>query len=380
MGEIAAPVQVRPYKAGDEAQIVDLLRPHWTHLRGADALSKWSWEYLASPRPAIITVAECDHRIVGHYAILPMRMQCGRTVVWGGKAEGGIVDPAFRGAHGFSYLPKGETRTVYSLLITQTLERARDAGMQLVWGLPNVTAQQGQVKAGYTALSVPISRYILPVHPVRSLTQAATEIHGAKYPLRALRSLAIDSFRLLMRPNPQLALDPGLEVVDATSGKWGDDGLWPRHDGKTNSITVSRTTEYLQWRFIHNPNLPHRLLVSRRGKEATAYLCFAVHGIEGRIEGKVVDMIALESRERDLWALLAQAVRLMKQQGVAFITAWFARNKSLAVCRDALRHQSFMETSVHSIALLVKTYGLEDVGALDPQNWDLDMAFTEGVG
>ncbi len=324
-------------------------------------------------------MAEYDDRIVGHYAVLPMRMKYGRTNVWGGKAEGGIVDSAFRGAEGLRYLPPGETRTVYNILITRTLERARDDGIQLIWGFPNRVAVRGQVKAGYAVLSVPVSRFVLPVRVGPSLKQLARDARGMKHPLEGLESLADWTVRLLVRPEPITAPDAAIQIVDLAQGEGIDAEFWEGYDSETDGITISRNPEYIRWRFSTNPCLLHRVLALRRGGETAAYLAYAVRDQGRGREGRVVDMIARQKGVSDLRILLGQAVQSMQRQGVSFITGWFARNRNMTVYRDALRRQDFLQSSSPSIDVLVKTYDLPEALALDPGSWDLDMAFTEGT-
>lgn len=371
-------VKIRPYEAGDEDRIVDLLCPQWTHLSGPDALRNWRWEYQGGPRPAIVSVAEYGHNLVGHYAVLPMRMKCGEAGIWGGKAEGGIVSPEFRGTRGQKYLPEGETRTVYNLLIAETLRRASEEDILLVWGFPNIIGVRGQVRAGYFLISVPISRYLLPLTLTSSARQIASEVRGARNPLSLYTTLAKGWFRRLIRPTASPLPDDGLEVTDASGNESGIGALWDRYDRERNCTTIARGAEYLRWRMIENPVLRHRALVTKRDAYLTSLVSYAVH--RGRVpEGRIVDMIALEGHGIDLLAALGQAARAMQGEGVAFITSWFSRNATSAPYRDALSRLGFLNSSTPAMNLLVKTYGPIEGRARDPAEWDLSMAFTEGV-
>ncbi len=60
--------EVRPYRAGDEVQILDLFETCFHHRRGLD---HWQWEFQDNPyssEPRIIVAAAPDGRLVAHYA------------------------------------------------------------------------------------------------------------------------------------------------------------------------------------------------------------------------------------------------------------------------------------------------------------------------
>lgn len=60
--------EVRPYRDGDEAQILDLFETCFHHRRSLD---HWRWEFLRnpySPRPRIVVATAPNGRIVAHYA------------------------------------------------------------------------------------------------------------------------------------------------------------------------------------------------------------------------------------------------------------------------------------------------------------------------
>lgn len=380
MVNFAPTVNIREYTAGDETRIIDLLKPHWTHLSHGNSLEYWRWEYRMGPRPAIITVAEFGDEIVGHYAVLPMRMKYGRKSIWGGKAEGGIVRKDFRGAHGLRHLPMGGTRTIYNLLITRTLKEAHSQGIQLIWGFPNQVALRGQVKAGYEVIRVPTSRFLIPITLRFTLGRMALQTGSTQQPFRTVSALGRGWFTQLVRRQTPGGPNCDARILDVTDHPAVLDPLWRWYDADTECITIARNREYLEWRMASNPVLHHQLLAAERSDEATAYVSFALVNHGSWLEGRIVDMIAAKGRTPDLSASLEQAVEAMRRGGAKLVTTWIAANELAAPCVESLGEAGFMRSSRRTMDVLVKTDGLEPYLARQPQMWNLDVAFTEGVG
>ena len=73
---------VRPYKPGDEDQIIQLLDvvfDGWPHFNiPCTPLEHWEWKYLDNPRKKYFaSVAEVDGRIVGCCHSIPVRIKIG---------------------------------------------------------------------------------------------------------------------------------------------------------------------------------------------------------------------------------------------------------------------------------------------------------------
>lgn len=117
-------MKIRNYKVGDALQIYNLFALHTVYQRDA---AFWVWiNRMLSDINSIITVAEKDGQIVGHYAIIPricilkdgVELKCGLGIH-------AFVDPLFR-----------QQISIYSISqLAYTI--AKSKGFEFIYGFPN---------------------------------------------------------------------------------------------------------------------------------------------------------------------------------------------------------------------------------------------------
>jgi len=134
-------ISLRPYRAGDENNIVDFL--NFAYPRGWGDLEQWKWHYVDYPtfEKDTVFILETDGTIVGHRGLflrdvfIPSIGKV-RTVSFGGTA----VHPDFRGFG------------TYSRLHQATLETARSKNACLVftWNARGLITYRHNKKTGFT--------------------------------------------------------------------------------------------------------------------------------------------------------------------------------------------------------------------------------------
>ena len=94
--------EVRPYRPGDEEEVVQLLElvfNGWPHMDlPCSPLEHWLWKHTDNPfKKSIVMVAEKDGRIIGANHTILLKIRIGNEVVIGGQATDLAVHPDFRG-------------------------------------------------------------------------------------------------------------------------------------------------------------------------------------------------------------------------------------------------------------------------------------------
>ncbi|MGI6863371.1 GNAT family N-acetyltransferase [Bacteroides sp. KG156] len=86
-------IVIRQYKPGDEQGINMLFIKHLPYLRDNDF---WLWINRIVGGTSIIFIAECDKKIIGHYAIVPRSVIVGDVSYKSGLGIHAFVDPDYR--------------------------------------------------------------------------------------------------------------------------------------------------------------------------------------------------------------------------------------------------------------------------------------------
>lgn len=379
-------VVFRCYESGDEAEIIELMKPYWKHFNSDRAQEFWRWEYTEGPNgQAFKMVAEHDGKIIGHYATLPMMMICGEIMVKGGKAEGSVVHPLYRGNIAPKFCSQEKDVRILGKLIENLFLAARKEGTDVIWGFPKEVALKPQVRAGYHYVPMPLNVLILPIDASKAFSSVFFQevrnkifrsflIYGAKIYYK-LATTNVYFRKQKKQDNPQVNVQQ-ISRLDVDY-----DSFWRRYVAGNKCITIKRDSKYMSWRFLDNPVRSHQVFVCKRNKEITA--CVVTNIVKDRFSiGNVVDILGLKEYENDLDLLLEHVISFLKNKGVISINTWFAKNRYSERYVEILKRKKFLVLPVGSrLNLIVKILNssLDRDFLLDLDNWYITMAFTEGV-
>lgn len=126
-------MEIRPYQAGNEKQILELF-----HLSFGKPLSEnfWQWRFAHHPEDKkMIMLMWDDDRLVGHYAVSPMRMLIGGIEVLTALSMTTMTHPEYSGRGIFTDLAE----SLYS-------EQKTKNQLAAVWGFPNHNSHYGFIK------------------------------------------------------------------------------------------------------------------------------------------------------------------------------------------------------------------------------------------
>jgi GNAT superfamily N-acetyltransferase len=217
---VLSSLTIREYRDEDEDAVLHLLRVALGAGRTFDRTPTfWRWKHFQNPfGPSLLTVAR-NQEVCGLRALLRWRFRAGGRLVQAVRAVDTATHPAHR-RHG-----------VFSALTRQTLERARQEGVDLVFNTPNAISLRGYVKLGWTL----VGRPSVLVRPVRPLRMVQAVVRGAA---------TGDGERPVGRPAMPVGawLHHGVErLLEA------DDGL---HAAR---IRTDRSVAFLRWRYASLP-------------------------------------------------------------------------------------------------------------------------------
>ncbi len=381
----------RKYKEGDESGIIELMKPYWKHFDSEKAYDFWEWEYKNNPNgQALMLLAEHDGKIVGHYAILPIRMSYDHITINGGKAEGSVVHPEYRGNIAPRFYKKEKDVRIFEKLIHNLFETAEKRQVDLIWGFPNTIALKPQIRTGYHYIPMPITIMILPIDINKAFDKLFSAIKfktlfilGSKLYYKVMttsiihKNLRTDKFWEKFRAeNKVLIRELSVSDLDEKIDKF-----WEKFSIENKCITVERNQKYLGWRFIQDPVIPHKVFVCERNEDITATVVInMLH--QGNVTANIVDIVGLENYETDLHFLLLHVIQILRDEGVTVVETWFGENEQSRKYVRILKKCKFLSIPIkkrlHLIVKILNQNLKKDV-IYNMDNWYITMAFTEGV-
>jgi hypothetical protein len=155
---------------------------------------------------------------------------------------------------------------------------------------------------------------------------------------------------------------------------------------ENNVVTVKRDMDYLRWRFLSNPVVPHQITVTESEDKITSMTVFSLKSMKGGIvAGNLVDVVAIKDKMHHLDICLASSIRDIDEAGAAYVETWMNDSDIFDRIRPHLRKQGFVPIPRRfygqGLDLIYKSFGPSTDAEMlkNPRNWYITMAFTEGT-
>ena len=299
---------IRKFKNEDVDEILNLLNNVFKQKFTRDW---WKWKYELNPsgfrgQDGDIWVAESEHKIVGHYALIPEKIKFYSRVIDIAQSVDTATHPDFRGKGVFTALAK----KVYS---------AAKNRYPFLIGFPSAMAYRGFLNMGWKDLSpVPEHTKILdynsfsnrkfsnPIYSQSAKTLLKTCYHLTQLP----KSLKFSSIK---------GTNVEIEQIKKFSSEF--DPFWDKSRMKYN-IVMERTSAFLNWRFSKQFG-SYQFFIARSTKE-NEILGYVV--IKNSINSlDIIDLIALQDQDKAILELIDTAVRTCKDLGLDSIRCWFPK-------------------------------------------------------
>jgi len=219
---MTASLDVRPYKKGDERQILELFSLSFGGRQMT--LPYWKWRFQDNPAgPGVIELCWDGDLLVAHYAVTNLAMSIDGKIYSAGLSGTTMTHPRYRGLG------------LFTKLASHTYQRMSADDMIMVWGFPNAVSHRGfTTDLGWQDIyEVPMFRLNTGAIKIRStlFTDKVCEL-----------SFADERF----------------------------DRFWERVKND-HDIIIRRDRGYINWRYFSNPLENYRLIAYLDNEEIQGY-------------------------------------------------------------------------------------------------------------
>ena len=363
---------MRRYKKGDERGIIDLRNNIFGSSRPTD-LAKWQWEYLNNPQGiSMIFIYEDKEKIVGHYALKPILIKYRNKSILSGSAEDAMMHKHYRGNLRFLNL------------VIKVLEFSHIDRIDLIWGFPNIVALLPQIRAGFNnignvfnLIKIVNIRIVLEKF-IRSYIKSRFISKIVIY----LCSLSFSVLNLFFNIGRSKS-DENIIIRSISRFDKRVDTLWEKANGDYG-ITIVRSCEYLNWRFVENPFVISKIFIAEKKEKILGYIVLKTAILKNQYKVGIISDLLFDMKEKKvLNALLNNAIKYFKGEEVAHI--------SLLIVKDGYNNKSFINTfrkkgflfksrsSISPFILKANEKKVDVNFVNDIKNWYITNAFHSGV-
>ena len=233
---------------------------------------QWRWEYIEKPEPkSLLLVAEENNNIVGTQALLPIHFRQGSHTFLTAKGEESFLVPGFRG--------KGILHRMY----VELFSHVGFDEIEVTWAITG--AHKVAIGAGYDN-PYDVLRY-------RVLLQSAKDKQGP-WPIRLAsisKNVIRSDFSFLSPKSMSYERGSVLTGVDDVLDLEFISDVWKSVTRRfPEVVSIDRSLDYLEWRFLRNPWVKHHMIRYARSSSDRGYLVYSINQEGGC---KVVDAMAV---------------------------------------------------------------------------------------
>jgi hypothetical protein len=298
--------KIKPYQDGDEDNIIPLFEKVYGRLMGkTESYQHWRWEFLENPvKPVSIMLAWHRQRLIGHYAVNPLR-----AWVLGQEL---LVSLSLDTMTDKDYEKKGIFSNTAKCLYDQIVSN----GVSFVFGFPNAQSIGGFLKRlGWHILS-PVAIYICPLD-VGPFMKSKTK---SDYLGLAASKISRPTLRILVKYASKKYYNDNIEVrKEDKFGSWSDE-LWLRCRNQ-HALWIVRDLKYLSWRYDMRPESNNEIFTAWFNSNIAGYV---ITTSQTRNEGRVsfiLDMLADVNVNGTIEALLKAVINSSIKNNDAMISA-----------------------------------------------------------
>ena len=292
---------VRSYLPGDEEQIIALFEEVFGKPMGLTESAKhWTWEFGENPSGLfMITLAFNDSRVVGQYAVVPLRFTIDGEERLAGLSLDTMVHPDYR------------RQDMFSITAKALFDDFEKLGAAFVYGFPNKNSIHSfREKLDWrTVMQLPLQ--VCALRPGRF----AAERLGL--PVARLINLIFSTVR---RVNCLFLgkAHPSIEICEVSDFTWADN-FWQRAKC-FHRLWVTRDTAYLTWRYSR-PESDYRIRIAKKDGEVVGYVVTSLRDWNGYCTLFILDLVVDPSERAATDALVANVLRQGQESSAEIITA-----------------------------------------------------------
>lgn len=247
-------MEIRQYQQGDEKEILKLFK---LVFKQEMTIEYWKWRFKDNPytKEILITLMWEEKELIGHYAVSPVEM----------LFEGKIIKTAL--SMTTMTHPEHGGKGVFSQLASHLYNELESKGYKMVWGFPNNNSHYGFVKN--------LNWKDIAIIPMMSVQMEEIRVKAEKK----------NDYKILK------SFDPGILLSIQNSPK---------------PLSIHKTREYLEWRYVNNPSQKYKILNLKNENGLAVYKIFPAFDNKQKWE---VDLMELNfKQDLDILKCLINAI------------------------------------------------------------------------
>lgn len=268
----------------------------------------YEWKCYENPiLPGEMWLAEDGDTLVAIKNITPKRMKVLGTMVNGAEMGDSFTHPDY------------QRRGIFTNLSKAARESALNRGISLIYNTPNKKASlPGYIKKlNHVPVPIRLHGLVKPVNPKQLLKKTL--------PFAPLATLLSPAVEIVSRAMFRIAMK-GLAKSDVfvyqESGFPDDiDALWEQAS-KNYEVILARTKDYLEWRYVTNPDT-YSILIARNTDGAILGYMVTKTGFSGGIPmGYIIDFLTLEGNPNIFKKLLSTSLHEFYRKKASAASTW----------------------------------------------------------
>ena len=295
--------KIRKYREGDEHYIIELLDLAFGNWKGINltkqqSLAYWEWWYKQNPAgPSVIWIAEHNNKVIGHYAIVPMKMKLGTIYLTGSFSSDAATHPDHQG------------KRILSSLLNKCYHDAANNNIPLTYGFANINLGptykryewRGQICSIVNMIKVVnwqtlLSRYIHNNSLIRMASYCMEKIRKSQYEIN--KDLEIKQIRYF---------DESINIL------WED-------ISKQFKIIVKRDQKYLNWRYVDHPLNKYAIFTAVKNDKILGYCVLGKNRMHNMNRGQILDILGSQNHFNVIDSLLKVAYAYFKEHDIDYVS------------------------------------------------------------
>ena len=272
----------------------------------------YSWKCCQNPvLPGEMWLAEDGDKIVGIRNLTPKRMKVLEKVVNAAEVGDNFVHPDY------------QRRGIATKLIVAIRESMLGKGISLIYGVPGriTSIAEYMKKMNYAPVPIKLRTLVKPLD-MKQLLKVKGHFPS---PLAAFVSPVIKIISDIITRIGAMGSTLSDISISMASSFPDDIGVLWEEVSKHYDIMLVRTKDYLEWRYIKNPDTYSIMLAVNKAGTTVGYIVTKVGFYNGVPVGFIVDFLTLEDNKRIFRQLLLSAIKEFHQQKVSAILTWVVR-------------------------------------------------------
>lgn len=295
---------VRDYKNGDEDRILQLIQPAF---KWGDK-KYWNWRYRDNPAGiGRIWLADDAGKIVGHYAMIPIKMKIGDETVTASLSADIVTHPDYR------------HQGIFETLARKAYTEAGKEGVHIACVFPNKFSYPGFIKKLGWFEVCRLKAFVKPLNLENALKRYFNNRFLRKFCASIGNSIINSCYRTKKSPDVD-----GLTITRVSSFDDRIDDFWGRVSNDYDIIVV-RSKEYLNWKYVEVPlltelsNTNFVIYVAEKDGQICGYVILKCTKQRDLLLGYIYDLIAPLGQEEVISCLISKAIEYFKGKKVNLI-------------------------------------------------------------